>query len=45
MSRITIILDDDNTKKVRAYQVKMIQKTDGAYSFSRSINDLLRGMK
>lgn len=41
-NRITVMIDDDNEKKVRTYQSKMIQKTNGAYSFSRSLNDILR---
>lgn len=45
MSRITIMLDEDNMKMARKYQADMIKKTDGAYSFSRCINDLLKENK
>lgn len=45
MSRVTIMIDADTEKKVRDHQVKMIQKTQGAYSFSRSVNDILRSKK
>lgn len=41
-NRVTIMIDDDNEKKVRTHQSKMIQKTNGPYSFSRSLNDILR---
>ena len=41
--RVTIMIDESNMTKVRKHQTVMIQKTNGAYSFSRSINDLLRG--
>jgi hypothetical protein len=44
-NRVTIMLDDDNNKMIRTHQVRMIQKKNGAYSFSKSINDLLRSRK
>lgn len=44
-NRVTIMLDDDNSERIRTHQVKMIQKNQGTYSFSKSINDLLRSSK
>ncbi|GAF69776.1 unnamed protein product [marine sediment metagenome] len=40
--RITIMLDDDLDKKLRALQAKAIQKNQGSYSFSKALNDTLR---
>ncbi|MCH7967265.1 MAG: hypothetical protein IIB02_07635 [Thaumarchaeota archaeon] len=40
--RITIILDDDNIKKLRAIQAKKIKESIKSVSFSRVINDILR---
>jgi len=40
--RVTIMLDDDLDKKVRIRQAKMIQQKQATYSFSRSLNDILR---
>jgi len=43
MSRIiTIVLDDDNIKKLRTIQVKKIKESDKSVSFSRVLNDVLR---
>lgn len=39
------MLDEDNMKTVRSHQIMMIKKLNGAYSFSRSINDIIRGNK
>ena len=39
--RVTIIIGLELDKKVRLLQSKMITKTNGSYSFSRIINDLL----
>ena len=41
-SRITIVLDDDLFKKLRARQAKMIQKNIKNISFSRVLNLCLR---
>lgn len=40
--RITIMLDDDLDKKLRLKQAKMIQNTNGTYSFSKMLNEVLR---
>jgi len=40
--RITIVLDDDNDKKLRAMQAKEITKLVKSVSYSRVINDVLR---
>jgi len=41
--RITIMLDDDMDKKLRIKQAEMIKKTQSSVSFSKTINDVLRG--
>ena len=44
--RITIMLDDDLIKKLRAEQAKLIKKSTKSVSFSRVVNELLRkGLK
>ncbi len=40
--RITVVLDDDNIKKLRTIQAKKIKESDKSVSFSRVINDVLR---
>jgi hypothetical protein len=40
--RITVMIDDDIDKKLRQYQAKMIQQSSGAYSYSKTINDVLK---
>lgn len=40
--RVTIILDDDLIKKIRAIQVKAITQQECSVSFSRTVNELLR---
>jgi len=40
--RITIMIDDDVDKKLRQRQAKMIQQTSESYSYSKTINDVLR---
>ncbi|MCE2507631.1 MAG: hypothetical protein J4F36_14420 [Nitrosopumilaceae archaeon] len=42
MGRITIMLDDDLEKKLRALQAKEIQKTNQSVSFSKTINKIIR---
>jgi len=39
--RITIIIDDDNHKKLRNLQAKMIKESEGSVSFSRVINEII----
>ncbi len=41
--RITFMIDDDNSEKVLAQQIKMMKETNNTYSFSKAVNDLLRG--
>lgn len=41
MARVTIMLDDTTYKKVVGYQAKKIITTNGAYSFSKCVNELL----
>ena len=37
------MLDDDVGKKIRHLQARMIQQTQTSYSFSKAINDVLKG--
>jgi len=41
-NRVTIVLDDDNDKKLRLRQAKLIRESSKSVSFSRVINDILR---
>ena len=40
--RLTVMIDDDNYKKLRALQVEMIVQSEGTVSFSKVINEILR---
>ena len=40
--RITIMLDDDNMKKLRIIQVQLLKKSTQSVSFSSVIVDVLR---
>lgn len=40
--RVTIMLDKDLAKKLRARQAKEIQSSSSSISFSRVLNDVLR---
>jgi hypothetical protein len=40
--RITVMIDDDIDKKLRQRQARMIQQTSETYSYSKTINDILR---
>ena len=40
--RITIMIDDDIDKKLRQRQARMIQQTSETYSYSKTINDILK---
>jgi len=40
--RVTITIDDDIDKKLRQRQAKMIQQKHTSYSFSKTLNELLR---
>ena len=44
--RITIIIDDDLNKKIRIIQAKNISEKLTPYSFSKTLNDVIRkGLK
>lgn len=40
--RVTIMIDDDNDKRLRLKQAKMIQQEQSSYSFSKVLNNELR---
>jgi len=40
--RITIVMDDDNDKKLRTIQAKEITKSIKSVSYSRIINNVIR---
>jgi predicted CopG family antitoxin len=40
--RVTIMIDDENFKKLRNLQAKMIKESNESVSFSRVINDIIR---
>jgi len=40
--RITVMIEDDVDKKLRAKQAKYIQKNNASYSYSKVINDTLK---
>ena len=40
--RVTIMIEDDLDKKIRAYQAKRIQKESVTFSYSKAVNELLR---
>lgn len=40
--RITLLLDEDNNKKLHIIQAKLIKETSKSVSFSRVFNDVLR---
>lgn len=42
--RVTIMIDDDNDKKLRLMQSKLIAQKQSSYSYSRVINEILRKM-
>ena len=39
--RITIMVDDENFKKLRIIQSKLLRKTNSSVSFSRVLNDTI----
>ncbi len=41
--RITIMLDDDLHQKIHDRQAALIKKHNSSYSFSKVINEVLRG--
>lgn len=40
--RVTIMIDDDLDKKIRQRQAKMIQQKQTSYSYSKTLNEILR---
>ncbi len=40
--KVTIVIDDDLDKKLRQRQAKMIQQNNQSYSYSKTINGILR---
>ncbi len=40
--RVTIMIDDDNDKKLRKLQARVIAEELDHYSYSAAINDVLR---
>ena len=40
--RVTIMIDEELDKKIRAYQAKQIQKNNVSYSYSKAVNEILR---
>jgi len=40
--RVTIMIDDDNDKKLRKLQAKAIERNQSSHSFSKTINNTLR---
>jgi len=40
--RVTIMIDADLDKKIRLRQAKIIQQTQSSYSFSKTLNEVLR---
>ena len=40
--RVTIMIDEDLDKKIRLRQAKMIQQKQISYSYSKTLNEVLR---
>ena len=40
--RVTIMIDEDLDKKIRLRQAKLIQQNQSSYSFSKTLNEVLR---
>jgi hypothetical protein len=40
--RISVVIDEDLDRKIRLRQAKMIQQNQTAYSFSKTVNEVLR---
>ncbi len=41
--RICLMIDDDVDKKLRTFQAKSIKKTNSSFSYSKTLNAVLRG--
>ena len=42
VKRVTVMIEDDVDKKLRAKQAKIIQKTNSSYSYSKVVTDTLK---
>lgn len=40
--RVTIMIDDENDKKLRLKQAKLITENQSSYSYSKVLNETLR---
>jgi len=40
--RITIMIDDENVKKLRNLQAKLIKESEKSVSFSRVLNEIIK---
>ena len=40
--RVTIMIEADLDKKIRAFQAKKLQKANASYSYSKAVNDILK---
>jgi hypothetical protein len=40
--RVTIMIDEDLDKKIRLRQAKMIQQEQTSYSYSKTLNEIIR---
>jgi hypothetical protein len=40
--RVTIMVDEDLDKKIRLRQAKMIQQEQTSYSYSKTLNEIIR---
>jgi len=40
--RVTIMIEDDLDKKIRVHQAKIMQKKNITYSYSKTVNELLK---
>lgn len=40
--RVTVMMNDDNDKKLRNKQARLIQKHQSSYSYSKVVNEALR---
>jgi len=40
--KISIIIEDDNDKKIMEFQVKMMKKTKKSYSYGKAVNYFIK---
>ncbi len=43
--RVTVMIDDDLDKKLRKIQSRKIEATTASYSYSKTLNDVLRKVR